>query len=135
MTGVKGDFGKLSGLKQRLQALPTVVAQQVAARAVGKINELANGTFNAGENAYGDRWAPGEKGQKVTLTRTGRMKRGVRYVAIGTKLRAALATSYAKYQVGKRPVFPRQGARLPVAYVNALRETTAEVVPAQLGAR
>lgn len=99
-----------------MRALPRVLAHRVTEKAAPALTALAKDTFGAGEDAYGNSWAPGHKGQQVTLTKTGALARYLVYVAIGTKLRVALGTSYAKYQIGKRPVFPRHGDELPVAY-------------------
>jgi hypothetical protein len=114
-----------------LRNLPRVVALKVALAAAPVLTDLAKETFDAGENAYGQTWAPGVKGQRVTLRRTGDLSSFIRYVAIGTKLRVALGTSYAKYQIGKRPVFPR--GDLPTAYVEALHRTAVRVVKEELG--
>ena len=51
-----------------------------------------------------------------------------KYVAIGSLLRVALGVAYAKYQVGKRPVFPKQGKPLPQPYVEALQRIAVRVV-------
>jgi hypothetical protein len=48
------------------------------------------------------------------------------YVAIGAKIRVALTSRYAKYQIGRRPVFPTQAGGLPQAYRDALDESVRE---------
>lgn len=125
MSGLKGDISKLRRLEQSIRQLPRVVAQKVAERSASTITSLARGTFAAGENAYGDSWEPGAEGQRVTLHKSGALGR-FQYVAIGTRLRAQLGPRYSKYQTGKRPVFPGNGARLPVAYVDALQAVARE---------
>lgn len=122
---------KLSQFANDLRNLPKVVALKVALAAAPVLTELAKSTFDAGENAYGLTWAPGEKGQRITLRRTGDLASFIRYVAVGTKLRVSLGTSYAKYQIGRRPVFPR--GDLPTAYVDALKRTAVQVVKEELG--
>ena len=57
----------------------------------------------------------------------------IRYVAIGTRLRLALGVAHAKYVIGKRPVFPRQGESLPKAYLETLQRTSSAVIRAELG--
>lgn len=116
-----------------LRRLPTVVAQQVAAAAAPVITALAKQTFDAGENSYGVTWAPAKDGSKVTLKKSGSLARTVKYVAIGTRLRVALGVKYAKYQIGKRPVTPRQGQELPVAYVRALHRVAVNVCRREMG--
>lgn len=115
-----------------LRRLPRVVAERVASAAAPVITALARDTFNASENAYGDSWAPGKQGQVVKLRRSGDLSDFIRYVAIGTKLRVSLGVPYAKFQIGRRPVFPRQGAPLPVAYEHALQRVAVDVVRAEM---
>lgn len=123
----------LKKFAEDLRRLPRVVAQKVCERAAPALTAIARSTFDAGENAYGQSWAPGKGGKRVTLYRTGSLFKFIRYVAIGTKLRIALGVPYAKYQVGKRPIFPRQDASLPDEYVQTLERTAAQVVKEELG--
>jgi hypothetical protein len=116
-----------------LRRLPLVVAQKVAAQAAPALTRVAKATFDAGEDPYGVNWVPGADGQKVTLRKSGALERFIHYVAIGTKLRVALGVRYAKYQIGKRPVFPRQGAPLPADYVRTLQRTAVDVVRSEIG--
>lgn len=127
-----------SSLKQfaeDLRRLPRVVAQKVAERAAPALTAIAEATADASENAYGQPWAAGKHGQRVTLNRTGALLKFIRYVAIGTKLRVALGVPYAKYQVGKRPIFPRQDAALPDEYSQVLERAAVQVVKEELGSR
>jgi hypothetical protein len=126
-------LSSLAKFSANLRTLPTVVAQKVAAAAAPLLTEAARETFGASEDAYGDSWSPGADGKKVTLKASGRLASKIHYVAIGTKLRVALGVSYAKYQVFRRPVTPRQGEALPVAYVAALSEATAKVCRQEMG--
>lgn len=111
-----------------LRELPRVVGHRVAAECAPVLTALVIETSRASEDAYGAAWAPGESGQVVTLRKTGTLLSGVRYVAIGQRLRLALTTKYAKYQVGRRPVTPRQGEALPPAYARALGEAARRVI-------
>lgn len=122
----------LKDFAKRLRTLPTVVAHKVAEAAAPILTEAAQASFASGETPYGIGWAPGADGKRVTLRKSGALARGVRYVAIGTRLRLALGTSYAKFQVGRRPVTPRQGAALPGAYVAALDEAVRRVLGEEL---
>jgi hypothetical protein len=110
-----------------LRRMPTVVAQKVAEAAAPVLTRLAQETFSSGENAYGSSWVIRKDGTRATLRQSGSLASKIQYVAIGTRLRVALGVSYAKYVVGKRPVTPRQGAPLPVAYASALSRLAAEV--------
>lgn len=118
----------LSQFANDLRRLPRVVALRVAEEAAPVLTKLAASTFDASENPYGLNWKPGAEGQRVTLRKTGALARFIKYVAIGTKLRVALGVPYAKYQIGKRPVFPRQDGDLPTAYVQALQRTAVRIV-------
>lgn len=129
---LRGDLSKLRGLEKSVRELPRVVGQKVAAASANTITALARATFSAGENAFGDTWEPGADGRPVTLRKSGLLSQ-FSYVAIGTRLRAQLGPKYARYQVGRRPILPRSGARLPIAYVGALRAKANEVIRASLG--
>ncbi len=133
MSGLIGNIASLKDFTARLRALPTTVAIKVATEAAPALSEAAHQTFDAGEDAYGSTWAPREDGTRATLKKTGTLEGKLRYVAIGTRLRVALGTSYAKYVLGKRPALPRQGEPLPVAYVEALQAATAKVCREELG--
>ena len=128
----RGDLSSLRAFTKSLRALPKVVAQRVTSAAAPAITALALQTFDAGENPYGEEWAPGDEGQRVTLHKTGALENQIHYVAIGTKLRVALGVPYAKFQIGKRPVFPRQGDPLPDPYVEALTDATQQACKAAL---
>jgi hypothetical protein len=132
VSGLRGNVGTLRALEAKLRELPRVVAIKVASGSASTITALARGTFAAGENAYGDAWETGADGQAVTLHRSGALAAGVSYVATGTRLRARLGPKYARYQVGKRPIFPRNGARMPVAYAEALRLKASATIRAEL---
>ena len=118
----------LRAFAAKLRALPLVVGHRVAKAAAPILTSLVLETSRSSEDAYGAAWAPGESGQVVTLRKSGALLDGVRYVAIGTRLRLALTTRYAKYQVGRRPVAPKQGEPLPKAYVDALDTTARRVI-------
>ena len=111
-----------------LRELPRVVGHRVAAACAPVLTALVVDTSDASADAYGAAWAPGADGQTITLRRSGALLNGVRYVAIGSRLRLALPTKYAKYQVGRRPVTPRQGEALPPAYARALNTTVRLVI-------
>lgn len=123
------DVSSLSRLEKSLRALPKGLALRIAAKAAPVISRLAQSTFDTSADPYGVPWAPGVGGDKITLRQTGALERFVRYVAIGTKLRVALGVAYAKYQIGKRPVYPRPGI-LPPAY----RAELAAIAQAEIAA-
>lgn len=127
------NVSSLTNFSAKLRSLPRVVAIKVAEAAAPALTAAAAATFNASSDAFGGSWMPGEKGQTVTLQKSGSLARTIRYVAIGTKLRVQLGVAYAKYQIGRRPIFPKQGDALPTTYVQALTATTARVIREELG--
>ena len=122
----------LSQLSNDLRRLPLTVGIKIAEACAPKITELARKSFDNSQTPYGISWRPGDEGQTIKLQRTGALMRYIRYVAIGIKLRVALGTDYAKYQIGKRPVFPRQNSVLPDDYRAVLERTAAEIVKAEM---
>lgn len=123
----------LSQFAKDLRRLPTVVAQMVAAEAAPAITALAEKSFAESETPYGQKWPAGKKGQVVTLVKSGALKTHIRYVAIGTKLRVALGVRYARYQVGRRPVYPRAFGNLPDDYIQVLERVAVRIVRRELG--
>ncbi len=118
----------LSQLAKNLWALSTTAASRVTAAVAPELTAIANKTFDAGTDPYGVAWDPGADGKRITLRgKTGALKRFLTYVSIGTRLRVSLGVPYAKYQIGRRPVFPKKGSQLPPAYVESLTKATANV--------
>lgn len=116
-----------------LRELPKTLAIKVATAAAPALTDAANATFNAGQDAYGVSWDPLEDGSKATLRKSGALAGKIRYVAVGTRLRLALGVAHAKYVIGRRPVYPKQGEPLPAAYTAALKSATDAVIRAELG--
>lgn len=123
----------LAKLSADLRRLPRVVGIKVAEASAETLTGLARSTFDASEDAYGAPWAPGYEGDMVRLRKSGALSRFIRYVATGTKLRLSLGVAYAKYQVGRRPVFPKQGGALPTEYARALERTADDVIRREMG--
>lgn len=130
--GLRGDLSSLKNFSAALRRIPTVVAEKVAAAAAPEITSLALATFNASQDAFGAPWDAGRDGKAVTLRDSGTLARFIKYVAIGTKIRVSLGVSYARYQIGKRPIFPKQGEPLPASYVAVLKRVASEVMRAEL---
>lgn len=121
----------LEKFARELAKLPRVLAAKVAERAAERITELGRETFEQQQDAYGNEWEPGHDGKTVDLVESGALENNLKYVAIGTKLRSSLGVPYAKYQIGKRPVYPK--GTLPPAYVEELQRTAVEVIKEELG--
>lgn len=121
------DFSSLHRFQAGLRALGSgLLANRVAALAAPKLTRLAKQTAGQSQTAEGVPWRPSPKGEAVTLVRTGAMLSRLVYVAIGSKIRVALTSRYAKYQIGRRPVFPTQAGGLPQSYRDALNESVVE---------
>lgn len=123
----KLNVSSLRKFSDNLRGLSKTLGIEVAQRAASEITALAQSTFAQSEDAYGVPWVPGFDGRDVTLRKSGALASTIRYVAIGTKLRVALGVAYAKYQIGKRPVFPTQDGVLPASYSRTLERVTQEV--------
>lgn len=125
--GLIGNVASLKDFAAKLRTLPQVLANEAAARAAPGLTEAARATFGAGQDAFGVSWAPSADGGHVTLHASGALENGIRYVATGTRMRVALPVSYAKYQLGRRPAFPRQGDPLPPRYAAAINDAVQSV--------
>jgi hypothetical protein len=123
----------LRRFSEGLRRLPLVVGAQVAEAAAPAITDLARRDFEASQSPEGTPWEPSVTGDKVTLNKSGNLAKTLRYVAIGTKLRVALGVPYAKYQIGRRPVFPSQSGALPEEYTQTLHRIAVRVVRQELG--
>lgn len=120
------DTRSLARFSRALREIPKGLAIAVAKRAAPEISKFAASTFERSADPYGVPWAPGADGRKVKLQKTGALRRFIAYVAIGTRLRVSLGVRYAKYQIGKRPVYPRQGGALPAEYSETLSVIVAD---------
>lgn len=120
------DTSSLARFTKALKTLPRSLAQNVAAKAAPEITKWENETFDSCADPYGVPWAPGADGKKVDLVESGDLRKFIKYVSVGTKLRVALGVPYAKYQIGKRPVYPKQGDILPAKYQETLARISAE---------
>ena len=129
---LRGNVSSLKKFAESLRVLPKRAALRVAEMAAPMITSAAQDTYAKSQTPYGVGWDPGAEGQIVTLRKSGRMASFMRYVAAGTVLRVALGVDYAKYQVGKRPVFPVQGGQLPKAYTDALGDASRIVIREEL---
>jgi hypothetical protein len=134
MSARRLDLGSMSKLAKNLRAMPLATAKEIAKRAAPVISQLSRETFDNSRDPYGAPWVPGVEGQKVTLRDSGKLEQWVKYVVTadgeGTRLRVSLGVPYAKYQIGKRPVYPRAGL-LPKKYADELERIARETAPEQ----
>lgn len=129
---LRGSFSSLHSFTAALRSIGSgILANRVAAIAAPKLTAIAQRTAAASQTAEGVSWRPSPEGAKVTLRKSGAMLARLVYVAIGPKLRVALTTRYAKYQIGRRPVFPTQAGALPKPYLAALESSVVEAFAAE----
>ena len=132
MSGLRGNINKLSQISSAIRKLPVRVAQRTAEQAAPAITARARTSFAAGETAYGDTRREGVDGRTLSLQRTGAFFATLRFVAIGTRVRAALGTAYAKYLM-RFGVLPRGGGRMPLAWSNDITKIARAEIASDLG--
>ena len=129
---MKIDTSSLAKFSRALKDMRKGVAIDIAARAAPVITEFAKESFAKSEDPYGAAWLPSVDGDTVTLQDTGSLRDQIHYVAIGTLLRVKLGVKHAKYQIGKRPVYPKQGGLLPKKYTDALDKIVADEIEGRI---
>jgi hypothetical protein len=122
----------IAAFSKRLQELPRTLAIRVAAAAAPKLTAAMRATMAARSDAFGDSWIPTKDGAPLKFHERGDLTRVTRYVAIGTKIRVVLSVAWAKFQIGRRPIAPKQGESLPTEYRKALAAATTEQGEAEL---
>lgn len=128
------SIASLHQFSKQLEAMASrKTAQNIAENAAPIITRLGLETFDAGQSADGTPWRPGHDGQRATLRKSGDLEKGLKYIAIGTKLRVKLGVAYGKYQIGRRPIFPKQGDPLPATWVRALQRIAVDTVRVMAG--
>lgn len=118
MSGLKGNTQNLRAINKKLQAMPKVLAEKLAKKAAGTLTELVQGTYGK-KSVYGDAIHL-EAGNN--LVKTGSVKSALRFVAVGTIVRAALNQKYARYLIGKYGILPNGNAAMPVSWTKALKQ-------------
>lgn len=112
---LRGNIRSLKGLRKRLAKMPTVMAQKVATRTARALSSELRSAFAAGRTVYGESRPTGTQGNKLDLKVTGKTSGSLRFVAIGTLVRAQLTTKYARYLI-RFGIMPNAGAAMPVAW-------------------
>lgn len=104
------SFTQLNELMITIAKLPGVAAV-VAPKVAARLSELAQVAFDSQTSVYGKPYAG-----NTDLVETGRLRaQAVKYVAVGTRVRAAVgAVPWARYQL--RYGFMPLSGRLPVAW-------------------
>jgi hypothetical protein len=119
VSGLFGNPASLAILAKRLRDVPKVTAQRIAARVAPELTSRAQESFAAGTSVYGDAWPPGAGGP-YDLVDSGNTRKSIKFVSIGTIVRAKLGTPYAKYLVGKYKILPIGSSQMPTAWQEAV---------------
>jgi hypothetical protein len=109
MSGLKGNVNDLRKLQKRITNFPISCAHNVAQESSPKLTQFALSAFNSGNTVYGEARPKGVNGNTLDLVRDkdgGTTRSTIRFVAIGTIVRCALGTDYAKYLIGKYKILP-----------------------------
>lgn len=123
----KAGIDSIRDLQARIRKFPTTVAHDVAQRSAPVITGLTQAAFGGGRTVYGDARPEGVNGNRLSLERTGAVKRQLGFRATGTQVRCVLGPKYARYLIGKYAILPIHA--LPADWSRRLREITSEVVP------
>jgi hypothetical protein len=132
VTGLKGDVSKLKRLSKTLQQLPTTLGAEVAKKVAPDLTGRAQASFRAGESVYGDPRPTRKDGSEMTLVKSGRLLSNIRFVSVGTRVRAALNVRYAKYYI-RFGILPRGGAKVPTAWAESINRTAAAAIRGEIG--
>lgn len=120
MSGLKGgNPANLRKLGASLRALPKVLAQKVAAKVAPDLTAQAQAAYGSGRNVYGDARPTGVDGQPLSLEKSGATRRSLKFVSVGTIVRASLGTRWSRYLIGKYKILPNAGSPMPVAWQDA----------------
>jgi hypothetical protein len=126
----------LKELAGYLRTLPKELGAKIATKAAPVVTRIAETTFANQVTPEGVAWNPSLDGSTPSLVKSGALRKGLKYVAIGSVLRVVLPVKYAKYQIGRRPVLPRQNGQLPQEYRDKLDEIAGlEIIAHMDGAR
>lgn len=121
LKAVKGG-GFVREMQAKLRDFPKTVAAEVAVKAAPALTDLAQGSFDGGQNVYGDARPAGVDGRKLTLRKTGTAEGVIRFVAVGTQVRTPVFPRYMRYLIGKYGVLPNGKAAIPTAWKARLAE-------------
>lgn len=130
MSGLRGNPENLRALAKSIRRLPTVVAQNVAAKVAPVITQKASSAYSSGQTVYGDARPTGVQGNALSLVETGATKGRVYFVAVGTVVRCVLGTRQSRFLIGKYRILPM--GRMPVAWSQSIGVTARQEIQAAL---
>lgn len=124
LRAIKGG-GFIRDLQAKLRTFPITLAQEVAGKAAPALTDLAQATFDGGQNVYGDARPPGVDGQALTLRKSGEAEAAVSFAATGTQVRTPPFPRYMRYLIGRYGILPNGRAAIPAAWRVKLDEIKA----------
>lgn len=125
---LKGNPSTLTKLAATLRQLPKTLAARVASKVAPDLTAQTQAAFASGRNVYGDARPAGVNGQPLTLEKSGATRGSLKFVSVGTRVRASLGTRYARYLIGKYKILPAAGSAMPVAW----QDSTAKIARAEI---
>lgn len=135
-TSARGDLSDLRNLSDTLKRIAKdqkKMAETIAILVAPALTEIGREDYDASRFPSGDSWALSKTGHRVTLVKSGIMRRFMVYKPLGDKIRVSLNTDYAPYQLGKRSPFPRYYAPLPDKYKQAINAAFLAVLGKDFG--
>lgn len=130
MSGVRNiqkGITSLARLRAAIRDLPLRIRESVAKDAAGYLDIEVRADFGAGRTVYDTPrpLAVGKKtiGQRLTLVKSKKTRDNLGVTQVGTIVRAALGTPYAKYLVGKYQILPQT---LPASWQEYLNKLVRE---------
>lgn len=109
-------ISSIHNFSQRLKKVAITSATRIAEKAAPLLTEEGRRTFDIRQAPSGMPWPPGKKPEDGDLVQSGKLRKWIVYRAYGRTVKVALGVPYAKYQIGKRPVYPKRHVTLPDRY-------------------
>jgi len=110
VANMAAGISSINRLRSTIKALPLRIRSAVAKDAEAVLTRRAQESFDGGETVYGTprptSKSKAHPGTALTLKKSGKTRGALSFVAVGTIVRAALGTRYAKFLVGKYQVLP-----------------------------
>lgn len=121
---LKGNVSDLRNLRKRIANTPVHVAHDVAKRAAPALTRATRTAFSSGKTVYGSARPVGVEGQKLTLHKSGKALRSLRFDSAGTIIRSIVAVPYVRYLIGKYKVLPV--GKLPLGWQRTIGQLVSD---------
>ncbi len=95
-----GGNAAMRGLIGKLKNFPMTLAAEVAGKAAPDLTGLTQQAFSSHRSVYGEaRPVSKVTGEPLSLVASGDTERSLRFIAVGTRVRAALSEKYQRYLI------------------------------------